>query len=122
MQTKQALKVLGTILFLYGIFGYLFPEWGGTVFSENENLFHLVTGLAAVFMSNFSLLHRKWTLLVLAILYLALGIYGFSAFLPADIHIKSVTIKAHIDEFDNYVNLIIGLISAYIWLQGRKQK
>jgi len=117
MQSKQALTVLGTILFLYGVFGYIFPHWGHVEFTNNENLFHVITGLAAVLMANFSDMYRRYTFLIVALLYLALGVYGFTLRQPTAFHIKHIT--AQIDMIDNYIHGVIGLAFAWYWLRNR---
>lgn len=118
MSTQQALRVLGTLLFLYGVFGYIFPEWGKTLFSNNENLFHVLTGLGALLLANFSPSHRRLTLLVLALLYLGLGIYGFTLAQPTDFRLKAIT--AQLDDVDNYIHVAFGLAFAWFWLNARK--
>ncbi len=120
MQTKSALKIIGTSLFLYGVFGFLFPHWHNTFFTNNENLFHLLTGLVALVLAESSALHRRWTLVILALLYLVLGLTGFSLNHPADFHIKHST--AQLDEFDNYVHILFGLLLAWFWLTSQRQK
>jgi hypothetical protein len=118
MTTKQILKILGTLLFLYGVFGYIFPHWGHVQFTNNENLWHVTTGLIAIIMASASLPSRRNTLLVLALLYLVLGIYGFTLHHPTDFHIKHIT--AQLDTFDNYAHVVIGLIFSWFWLSNRK--
>jgi hypothetical protein len=118
MQTRPALKVLGTLLFLYGVFGYIFPHWGKVVFTNNENLFHVLTGVGAILFASATPPRRKITLFALALLYLGLGIYAFTIKHPMDFHIKNIS--AQLDEVDNYIHIIIGLTFAWFWLGSRK--
>lgn len=118
MQTKPTLRVLGTLLFLYGAFGYIFPQWGQTVFTNNENLFHVLTGLGAILYSHSSVKRARNTLFILALAYLALGIYGFTLRQPTDFKIKRIT--AQLDETDNYTHAVIGVAFAWFWLKAKK--
>jgi hypothetical protein len=119
MSSKQVLKVLGTLLFLFGVFGYIFPHWGHVQFTNNENLWHVVTGVIAIMMASVSPQNRRYTLLIWAALYLILGIYGFALKHPADFHIKHIT--AQLDMVDNYIHVLIGLVFAWFWLNNRKK-
>jgi len=119
MNSKSVLKVLGTLLFLFGVFGYIFPNWHHTVFTNNENLFHVVTGLAAIMLASATINYRRYTLLTWAAVYLLLGIYGFALKHPADFHIKHIT--AQLDVVDNYLHILFGLAFAWYWLNFRKK-
>lgn len=109
MTIKQVLKVSGTLLFLFAIFGYLFPEWGRTEFSNNENLFRLIIAGLLVLAAELSVKWRRVTLAIVTLAFLALGIYGFTRYLPADVVIRTLTIPAHLDKFDNYLHVLLGL-------------
>ncbi len=118
MQTKSTLKVLGTLLFLLGVFGYIFPHWQETFFTNNENLFHVLTGFGAIMFASASTLYRRYTFAILMVLYLALGIYGFTLKQPSDFHIKRVT--AQLDLVDNIIHLGAGLAFGWFWLRNRQ--
>ncbi len=118
MEMKSALKVFGTLLILLAVFGFLFPNWGHTVFTNNENLFHLLVGLAAILLAEFSSPVRQGSLLILALAFLALGVYGFVLKHPADFHIKHVT--AQLDLVDNILHLLFGLGFAWGWFNRLK--
>jgi hypothetical protein len=115
MSYNQVLKVGGTILFLFGVFGYIYPKWGGTQFTNNENLFHVLTGLIAVFLAELSAPKQRIAIAVLALIYIALGVYGFALKQPTDFHIG--TIKAQLDLFDNIAHVVIGLGWAWFYLR-----
>lgn len=119
ISTKQILKVGGTLLFLFGVFGYIFPKWGGTQFSNNENLFHVVTGLLAVFIAELSLQKQRLALIVLALIYIAIGVYGFYLKQPTDFHLGKVT--AQLDLFDNIAHVVIGLAWSWFYLRLRSR-
>jgi hypothetical protein len=119
ISSKQILKVGGTLLFLFGVFGYIYPKWGNVQFSNNENLFHVITGLLAVLMAEFSVQKQRIAMLVLVLIYLALGIYGFYLKQPTDFHIKNVT--AQLDLFDNISHTLIGLAWAWFWLRTKSK-
>jgi uncharacterized membrane protein len=120
MTTKSMMKVFGTLLFLFGIFGYLFPDWGKTIFSNNENLAHILLGLLLIVTAELPLLWQKWIVSLVGVFFLFLAIYGFSHVAPTDIHVKKTIITAHLDPFDNYFNLIVGLMLAWLMI-GRLQ-
>lgn len=115
--TQQALKVLGTLLLLWGIFGFLFPQWGNVQFTNNENLFHILIGLLAILMAEFSPFTRRWSLLLLAVIFLTLGIYSFTLETPTDFQVWRVAAQA--DLVDNVIHTLFGLGFAWFWLQSR---
>lgn len=117
MNSKSALKVIGTLLLLWGIFGYLFPNWHTTIFTNNENLWHVITGLVFIFMANFSPSYRRWTIFIGALLYLILGLYGLALKHPSDFHLKTIT--AQLDLFDNILHLIFALALSWNWLNKK---
>ncbi len=117
MQTKPILKVLGTLLLLYGIFGYVFPDWGSVRFTNNENLFHILSAFALLFLAQFKPHIRKWTLLVFALIYLAIGIGGFTLKKPTDFRIKRVTMQ--LDLVDNIPHVAFGLAFTWFWIKNR---
>ncbi len=118
MSLKQTLKISGASLFLYAVFGYLFPEWGGTVFSNNENLAHLLVAIALVIVVELSARWQTRLIVLLAIFFLALGLYGFAHIAPADILFKNTLIPAHLDTFDNYVHVLLGLFFGWFSIQS----
>lgn len=117
---KQILKISSALFFLYSVFGSLFPEWGGTVFSNNENLAHLITAIVLSIAVELPARWQKWLVVLLALKLIALGLYGFGHVAPADIFIQRLTIPAHLDIFDNYSNILIGLFFAWLWLHRRQ--
>ncbi len=117
---KQALNVLGTLLFLLGVFGYIYPDWHSVQFTNNENLFHVLMGVGAVFGANLSASSRKNALLILSLILLAIGIYGFTLKHPTDFRLKNVT--AQLDLIDNVIHVLFGLSFAWFWLQSRDNK
>lgn len=120
MPLKQILKISSALFFLYAVFGYLFPEWGGTVFSNNENLAHLITAIVLSIAVELPAKWQKWIVFVLAIKLIALGLYGFGHVAPADIMLKNTLIPTHLDTFDNYSNIVLGLVFAWLWVSRRK--
>jgi hypothetical protein len=118
MKSQQALKVFGTLIFLLGYFGYLFPEWRQTVFTNNENLFHVLTGLLAIMLASFSLITRKRSIVLLGLIYFALGIYGFTLKDPTQHIFKPWLVK--LDEIDNYLHVLAGLAFAWAHLSNRE--
>lgn len=117
MQTKPVLKVLGTLLLLLGIFGYTFPEWGPIRFTNNENLFHVLSAFALLFLSQFKPNVHKWVLVIFALLYLALGVGGFTLKNPSDFRLKNITMQ--LDTVDSVAHVGFGLAFAWFWLKGR---
>lgn len=120
LESRRLLRIAASLLFLLSVFGYLFPNWGNTVFSANENLFHLVTAVVAIVLTASSPTVRWWTVAGLAAVFLALGILGFSEPPPVDIHLKTRLIVAHLDLFDTIVHLIAGLVLTWLWLNRPK--
>lgn len=116
---KATPQSFGTILLLLGVFGYIFPQWDSVQFTNNENLFHVLTGLLLVMLAGLPLAKQKWLILVYGLAYLGLGIYGFTLNQPADFHIKAIT--AQLDLFDNYFHVVVALAFAWLWLRGRSQ-
>ncbi len=121
MSLKQILKISSALFFLYSVFGYLFPAWGGIVFSNNENLAHLITAIVLSIAVELPAKWQKWIVFVLSLKLIVLGLYGFGHVAPADIVIKSTVIPAHLDSFDNYSNVVIGLLFAYLWIKNRSK-
>lgn len=120
MTTKQIFKISSAFLFLYSVFGYLFPEWGGTVFSNNENLAHLITAIILSIAVELPYRWQKWLVLIIAFKFIVLGLYGFAHVAPTDIALKNKLIPAHLDTFDDYSNITIGLAFAWIWIKNRR--
>lgn len=118
MQTKQALTVFGTFLILYGLFGYIFPEWGTTHFNNNENLFHVLIGILATMLASASVVRRKQAILAYAILFLALGLYGFTLKQPTDFLLNN-QIVMQLDLANNIAHIIVGLAFAWAWIFNR---
>ncbi len=119
MTTKSVLKILGSILLLLSVFGYLFPKWGKVDFTNNENLFYLLTALVALFFAQFNPRVRKTILFIFAIAFLILGLYGFTLKHPTDFRIG--TMKAQLDLIDNLINLGFGLAFAWFGFQHAKR-
>ncbi|HEY1074339.1 MAG TPA: hypothetical protein VGE59_01395 [Patescibacteria group bacterium] len=122
MQTKQALKVLGTFLFLLGVFGYIFPNWKSVHFTNNENLFHVISGLIAITASNLKPRGRTITLGLLIVFYLAWGIWGFTLHAPLDAKIlikNKINLSTQLDTIDNYLHILFGLGFAWSWLNRK---
>jgi hypothetical protein len=121
--TKQALKVLGTLLFLYGVFGYIFPKWGGVHFTNNENLVHVVTGILVILFSNASSKWRTIIAVIITIFYLSWGIWGFTLKQPLDAKIlikNKLNLSTQLDEVDNYAHIVTSLGFAWFFLSTRK--
>jgi hypothetical protein len=114
METKSVLKVFGTLLLLLSLFGYLFPDWGKVDFTNNENLAHLLLALLAFFMATFSNSIRAKAIFGFSLLFLLWGLYGFMLPKPTDFHLGVITMQ--LDEFDNYLHLVMGLALSWFWL------
>lgn len=119
MQTKSALKVLGTLLFLLGVLGYIFPHWPQTFFSNNENLFHVLAGLITLMLASVSPAFRLKSLFWLAVLFLAIGAFGFFAGNPEFVQIKKIAFDTYLNEADNYIHTVFALAFAWFWLTNR---
>ncbi len=62
-------------------------------------------------------LYRRYTLVIAMVLYLALGIYGFTLKQPSDFHLKKIT--AQLDLVDNIMHVATGLIFGWFWIKNR---
>lgn len=116
MQTKSALNTLGTLLFLLGVFGYIFPRLPHTFFSNNENLFHVVAGLVLLGLASGATALRRKTLFVASILFLIIGLYGFFAGNPEFVQIRKLSFDTYLNEADNYIHIGLGLALAWFWI------
>lgn len=121
MTLKQILKIGSALLFLYAVFGYLFPFWGLSEFSHNENLWHLVLAIVLNIAAELPKRWQLWLIAVISLKFLALGLYGFGHTLPADITIRSWHISAHLDTFDNYSNTLLGLVFTWLYVTRRNK-
>ena len=120
MQTKQPLTVLGTLIFLLGVFGYIFPIWHATRFTNNENLLHVVIAVLLWLAAAWDAKKRVGSLLVAALLFLALGVYGFTLKDPN--YFVNSRLFIRFDAVDNYIHAIGALIFTWFWLQNRHRK
>ncbi len=120
MQTKQGLTILGTLLLLVGVFGYIFPHLPSTTFHNNENLFHVVAAILSLGFASAVAKTRNRALLAYAVIFWVLGLYGFFASNPDYLHIKSYSYAISLDTADNYLHIVFGLAYAWTWLRFRK--
>ncbi len=118
MQTKQPLTVLGTLIFLLGVGGYIFPTWQATRFTNNENLLHVIIALLLWLAAAWEPKKRLASLLVAALVFLALGIYGFT--LKDLNYFVNNRLFFRFDAVDNYVHCVFALAFAWFWLKNRK--
>lgn len=118
MQTKQPLTVLGTLIFLVGVFGYIFPVWQTTRFTNNENLLHVVLGVVLLISASLSQQKRHMILILSALLLLALGLAGFSLKDPNYFVNNRLVIR--FDEVDNYLHCLFALALGWAWVNRRK--
>ncbi len=119
MLSKSAMKVCGTFLLLLGYFGYLFPHWKGTVFTNNENLFHIVIGLTVLIFSGLGVEKRRAAVAALAVSFWTWGVFGFSPALQARFPLSRLDWQ--LDDVDNYLHVLIGLALAWVWLAGSRR-
>jgi hypothetical protein len=118
MQTKPSLTILATLLFLLGVFGYIFPTWHNTHFTNNENLFHVLIAVVLWMVAGADAKKRMLGLLLSALVFLAFGIFGFTLKQPLIlIHHRQFM---QLDEVDNYFHIVFGLAFAWVWLRNRR--
>ncbi|MDT4967987.1 MAG: hypothetical protein QOJ64_2724 [Acidobacteriota bacterium] len=81
---KTICKLLGVVLLLVGIIGFIKPGFAGTHLSMAHNLVHILTGIIALYFGfAASLSAARGFSLAFGAIYLLLGIVGFIMGAPA---------------------------------------
>lgn len=118
MESKPLIKLLGTLLLLFGIFGYLFPTIPGLTFTTRENELHALTGLLVLILASLEGYYRRISLVLMALFYLALGIYGFSLTQSTLTVRPGITLE--LSRVDTIIHLLFGLAFSWTWLKARR--
>jgi hypothetical protein len=118
MSTKATLQFTATLLLLWGIFGYLFPNVGGTRFTSIEIWFALVSSMALFVTASAPIHIQRWGILIGGLLFLALGLFSMALQNPTDFVIPKTRIEPHLDTSDAVIYGLVFLICAWSWLQS----
>ncbi len=122
MSTKTSLQFLGTMLLLFSIFGFLFPELGSTIFTPTEIWFTLISSIVLFICATTAQNIQRWTLLISSIIFLGLGLFAIALANPTDFVIPKTRIEPHLDTSDAIIYGLIFLVCAWSWLQSRPSK
>ncbi|MBI4543485.1 MAG: hypothetical protein HY705_10700 [Gemmatimonadetes bacterium] len=113
MNTKLYGKVVGVVLLLLGVIGFLTPTLAGINLGKKHSLVHLATGavLAWVGFGQTDEGLAKNLVLVFGVIYLALGVLGF---------VREDLILYHAEVRINVIHLVIGLWAIAAAMMGGK--
>jgi Domain of unknown function (DUF4383) len=110
---KNLCKILGVVLALVGIAGFLKPDLLGLHLTTVHNIVHLLTAAIALYVGFMGTYSAARTFnQVFGVIYLLLGILGFIA--PG---LVASVIQSHATGglvMDNVVHLLIGLVCAVV--------
>jgi hypothetical protein len=121
-------KILGVVLILIGITGFVYPNLLGMHLTQVHNIIHLVSGVLALYFGFFASWSAARTFsIIFGAVYLLLGIIGFVA--P---EVVASIIQTHdttdtgvalstTPTTDNIVHLILGAIFLVAGLVGSSQ-
>ena len=106
---KTVCKVLGVVLVLVGIVGFLSPGLLGAHFSPAHNVVHIVSGLIALYFGfKGSLSGAKAFSIVFGVVYLGLGILGMAMGTWPE-HLWVVG-PLHLGQVDHGIHLLLGVV------------
>lgn len=118
MSTKATLQCIATILLLFGIFGYLFPEIGPTVFTSTEIWFALCSSVVFFILATSPFHIQRWGILIGGVLFFGLGLFGMALQNPTDFVIPKTRIEPHLDTSDAIIYGLLFLVCAWAWLRA----
>ena len=106
---KTVCKILGVVLLIVGICGFVLPNLLGAHLSPIHNGVHIVSGAIALyfgFAGTFS--GAKTFSLVFGVIYLALGILGLV--LGAGAEKMWMVGPLHLGQMDHLIHVVLGLV------------
>ncbi|MGH9831795.1 MAG: DUF4383 domain-containing protein [Blastocatellia bacterium] len=110
---RNVCKILGVVLALAGIAGFLQSDLAGLHLTPTHNVVHLVTAAIALYVGfKGSDSHVRTFNQVFGVIYLLLGILGFAA--P---NVVASIIQAHSADgmaADSVIHLLIGIVCAVV--------
>jgi uncharacterized membrane protein HdeD (DUF308 family) len=110
---KRLCRLLGIVLVVMGILGFVAPNLLGMHLSVPHNIFHLVTGALAIYFGFGRTLHATRTFnLIFGVLYLLLGILGFVAPMVVADLLRMQDAPGPVGSIapDNLINLLLGAV------------
>jgi uncharacterized membrane protein HdeD (DUF308 family) len=105
---QAVMRVLGVVLTVAGLAGFFLPLPGLLDLTLTHNLVHLVSGLAALYVSR-DAKSSVWLAKLFGFIYLLLGVAGF--------FIQDVAGLVHLTLTDSVIHLALALVT--LWLGFR---
>src|SRR5213079_1376628 len=107
---KTIAKLLGVVLILVGIVGFIMPGFLGTHLSPAHNLVHIVSGAIALYFGFAgSAGAARGFCIIFGIVYLLLGICGWFLGTDAD-HMFALGTLLMLGKVDHIIHILLGVI------------
>lgn len=119
---RMWLTVLGAVLLLLGVLGFLAPHLLRLHLEEGEMAIHFILGivtLAVAFGVKDEPMLNNITI-TFAVIYILVGIVGFVLPEVAGENARGIADLWHVSAVDNVVHLLVGAVTAAAWWMSRE--